>query len=257
MNIEKTSSALILRSNNLLGWIFLMIFFAFPFLAFGIIPLLVPYEYTLTCQRQVENLENNECKLIKSGLLWSNETLISVDQLKGAKIDVNHNEGTTYQLVVVLEKEQEYFGWGDGNLKEKECNKNQINKFIKNQNIPALEIRQSGHPLAGIMFLFVGIFLLYGCFRYPLIEYYELDKNQRIFLLERSYFCYTYSTLKNLDDLSSVKIFEKDDAEGGSFYELYLIDRYGNEIFLHSFGSNQNIAIKVSESIRQFLGLET
>lgn len=114
---------------------------------------------TLTCQR-VEPTQGR-CQFVRSRLLGSQERTIPLNQLQGAKVDVNESsKGDTYRIVLLTDGGQVLFTTASSSgAEEKQNNADQINAFIGNPGKTSLRVQQDDRWFA---YPFGGIFILLG-----------------------------------------------------------------------------------------------
>lgn len=115
---------------------------------------------TLTCQR-VQPTQGS-CQFVRSRLLGSNETTISLNQLQSAKVDVtvSGKGGGTYSVVLLTDGGEVPFTTASSSgAEEKQENADRINAFIANPGKTSLRVQQDDRWFA---YIFGGIFILLG-----------------------------------------------------------------------------------------------
>ena len=115
---------------------------------------------TLTCQR-VQPTQGS-CQFVRSRLLGSNETTISLNQLQSAKVDVtvSGKGGGTYRVVLLTDGGEVPFTTASSSgAEEKQENADRINAFIANPGKTSLRVQQDDR---WFVYIFGGIFILLG-----------------------------------------------------------------------------------------------
>ena len=115
---------------------------------------------TLTCQR-VQPTQGS-CQFVRSRLLGSNETTISLNQLQSAKVDVtvSGKGGGTYSVVLLTDGGEVPFTTASSSgAEEKQENADRINAFIANPGKTSLRVQQDDR---WFVYIFGGIFILLG-----------------------------------------------------------------------------------------------
>ncbi len=259
--VEQTPNRLRLRANNLNG-IVRTALFGTPFLLTGLAVMLFFGRLTsLKCQR-VEPTQGS-CQLVNSGLLGSDETTIPLNQLQGAKVDVNQDsDGDTYRVVLLTDGGEVPFTWvwssGTGG---KQKNADRINAFISNPGEISLRVQQDdrwfAYPFGGL-FALVGAGLVFGSLlNGEFIVSFTFDKALGLVRLKQQTLRRTKVTEWRLREINQVEVKEHTDSDGDKTYSLTLNLRSGEHIPvpLQSITSQEGNQ-KMAECIRQFLNLK-
>lgn len=259
--VEQTPHRLRLQAKNLTT-IVRTALFGTPFLLAGLAAILFFGRLsTLKCQR-VEPTQGS-CQLVNSGLLGSNETKIPLNQLQGAKVDVNEDSnGDTYRVVLLTNSGEVPFTpvWSSGSG-GKQKNADRINAFIGNPEEISLRVQQDdrwfAYPFGGI-FALVGGGLVFGSLLYgEFIVSCTFDKALGLMRLKRHTLRCTKVTEWKLQEINQVEVKEHTDSDGDKTYSVWLNLRSGENIplLLQSITDKQGNQ-KMAEYIRQFLNLK-
>lgn len=267
MPIIKRNSTLLKFQKDKGYSLFIIMLFGLPCLLSGLtIITLFGKVTTLKCNRfQIKQVS---CEIISSRLLGRKVTSLTNGMLKGAELENGTLKGTevepsktNYRINLITKNSiipfTDYYSSG---LSEKSEKIEKINNFLGNSQELSLIVKQDDRWFAyqlGSVFALVGGWLFFD----QLIQLTSktsltLDKKSgRISLRKGNIF---KSDLKEhpLHEIKAVKVIENSDDQEANPYNMSLILNSGEVIYLDT-TDYEKAPYKVSQSIEQFLGLES
>jgi hypothetical protein len=275
MNIvKKTSDRLLLQENNIIVYLFLLVFFI-PFGWIGLMSLIhilesLPYHQTLKCDR-IEPTQVN-CRVQKHIIgIKSQETTFT--QVTGSEIieqEESNDDGTykVYQIKLYTKTQSSNFGIPTTDEAGTRAIAKQINTFLANsqqQTFQITKVDQSLSEAVGKIAVLLVFFIIWtgipslmilGIFSSALVENWDFDKTQNQLRITQYFLIKRKTKEHSLIGQLSLQIDDSEkDSENDTLYKLNLILASGEKIII-DLATNKQKVENLGNEIAQLLNFK-